>query len=208
MKLCDMSRLLDDESLVKYYWLGFLLADGSFASRGRLKVTLSSKDRGHLQKLQEFLQIKNIHDTFGKYPDSTIAGMDVILLKELCRRYSIHSNKTENPPIITSITNDKLKALSIGFIDGDGSICKYSKRKDAFIRVKLHKTWLDTLNYIYPNKAKINKEGYAEACISGFIEVKKLKEFGIKNQLPILERKWNKIDLEYITRAEKKRNKI
>lgn len=61
---------------------------------------------------------------------------------------------------------------------------------------------------MYPNKAKINREGYAEACISGFSDVKKLKKFGIENQLPLLERKWDKIDLEYMTRTEIKRNKV
>jgi len=202
-----MESLVNDESLVKYYWLGFLLADGSFESRGRIKITLAAKDKNHLQKLQKFLQIQNMKETFGKYPDCTIAGMDSKIVKKLCKQYSIVSNKTENPPILKNIQGDKLKALGIGFIDGDGSICRYSKRSDAFIRVKLHKSWINLLNYIYENKAKINKQGYAEVCIAGFEKLKNLKRFGLENELPLLERKWDKINLFYVNRLEKRKMK-
>lgn len=201
-----MIRLLDD-SLQKYYWLGFLLADGSFQSQKRIKVALAAKDKEHLKKLQLFLQIETMTETNKKYPTVTISGMDTKIVQTLCTMYKIQSNKTINPPNLLSISGDNLRALAIGIIDGDGSISKFSKRKDAFIRIKIHSSWLEILNYLWPARAKINSKGYAEAVLSGWSYVKEWKKFALTKQLPILTRKWDKINLDYVNRSEKKKMK-
>ena len=44
----------------KAYWLGFLFADGSVSARdNQVELSLSSIDRGHLQKFRRFLESKN-----------------------------------------------------------------------------------------------------------------------------------------------------
>ena len=55
-KKCNFEKLLE-ETNEKYYWLGFLLADGSFGKKKELKIGLSNKDKEHLIKLQNFLNI-------------------------------------------------------------------------------------------------------------------------------------------------------
>ncbi len=201
-KKCEMSNLLND-SLEKYYWLGFLIADGHFSKTNRLVVGLSAKDENHLVKLQHFLKIEKITKTSKKYSKVLIQGMDSEIISTIKNQFKIKSNKTKNPCDISSIKGDNLLAFSIGLIDGDGSICKFSKRKDAFIRVKLYHTWLDNLNYLFPNRTKINPMGYAEAFITGWPHVKSFKQFAIRHSLPILERKWDRIDLNYLNKNER-----
>lgn len=48
--------IMDSEE--KFYWLGFLYADGNISSTGnRLEVRLSSKDLEHLEKFRKFLNL-------------------------------------------------------------------------------------------------------------------------------------------------------
>ena len=42
IRAADLSKLLED-NFISYYWIGFLLADGSF-SDNRLKLTLKKND--------------------------------------------------------------------------------------------------------------------------------------------------------------------
>lgn len=201
MKKCNFEHLLD-ESLEKYYWLGFLLADGHFFNN-RISITLSKKDKIHLEKLQKFLKIKTLIIKDGIYPTVKIAGMDTNIVKNICDKYKIDKNKTINPPNIFEINGEKLKALCLGIIDGDGSISNFSNRKTAFIRIKMHSNWLNVLNYLFPNKTRITPQGYAETTISDWSSVKNWKIFALSNNIPILERKWDKIDLSHLNKMEK-----
>lgn len=199
-KIGDASFLLE-ESLLKYYWLGFILADGHI-SNNRLSITLSIKDREHLLKLANLLKINKVIDINNNtFLASYFSLMDIKVFSILTSKYNIHSNKTTNPPNIYSITGDNLKALSIGFIDGDGNITNLSNRKDFNIRIKTHHSWLEVLKYMY-GKAYLNKDNYAIACISNTMTSKNLKRFALKNNLPILNRKWDIIDLHFISKQE------
>jgi len=201
-------------SLIGFYWVGFILADGYIQDNNRLYVTLSSKDKDHLNKLALFLNI-NLRTGRAKVNDkifdtATISCKDVDNIPVLCNIFNIDSNKSENPPDFNSyvFTEEQLLALIIGFIDGDGSITKMHKRKDFNLRIKCHSSWVDNLYFIeqtiynyckLPNKqpslTKINNQGYASLCISNNEIIKKLKIFTIEKSLPILERKWDKIIL-------------
>ena len=95
-----------------------------------------------------------------------------------------------------------------GFIDGDGNISNFSKRKDFFLRIKTHLSWEHVLNefgelLIEPKKCKINSAGYAELSITNTLVEKKLKEKFLSLNLPLLSRKWDKIDLCYKSKYEK-----
>ena len=54
-----------------------------------------------------------------------------------------------------------------------------------------------------PTKTIINNNGYAHVAFSSFKVVKFLKLMTKKMNLPVLERKWTKIDETYINRTEK-----
>lgn len=210
-KCSDLSVLLD-ETPEAYYWMGFLLADGHF-SGGRLVLGLSNKDRQHLDKFCKFIKYKGKvreNKTLGK---STVSAMDKNIVEKICEKFDIKHDKTVNPPNSLSwIPEELLYCLFAGFIDGDGNISKFSKRNDCFIRIKIHSSWLKILNELAPlfceNKvASLNKDGYAELFLTGFEYVKRLKRIFIEKNLPIMDRKWEKIDLNLKTKYEIKRER-
>ena len=97
-------------------------------------------------------------------------------------KFGINNNKTENPPETLNIFSEDLYvSLIAGFIDGDGNIQNPVNRKDFFLRIKNHSSWLPILeefnNYIYPEKqcCKINSSGYAELMITNTVPLQKLK---------------------------------
>ena len=192
----DCSILLQD-TLLTYYWIGFILADAHIHKNKRLKVALASKDIEHLLKLKAYLKIKT-HRNYHNYSEFSI--MDSISIEKLCIKFDIKQNKTEKACNISGIKNNLLKSLFIGFIDGDGSISKQYKRNDACLKIKCHSAWLDNLNifsqiFLGKTQAYLNKEGYANLNIGNHLILQNLKQFSINNKLPILERKWKNIEL-------------
>lgn len=213
-KKCDLSGLLKDEYL-SYYWIGFILADGSISKKNELKIAVSLKDENHLKKLQEFLKIKEIHylKTTNGYNYVSINGLDTEIIKEFCKKFSTGNNKTYNPANISWITDEKLMlSLIAGFIDGDGCIDNQSGRPDFKLRIKCHSSWLPVLlefiKFIYMNEAfepsmpNINNSGYAQLTITNTVVLKNLKKKLLDLKIPLMNRKWDIIDFNYISRNE------
>jgi hypothetical protein len=204
-----MIKLLED-SYITYYWIGFLLADGNFEKRGRLRLTLSIQDLNHLEKFANYFNINTPIRIINNKTAAGIQKMKADIIKPLIDKFGIDENKTKNPPnidIFKSIDKDLLYALIIGFIDGDGCIRYQTGRKDTAITIKLDPAWLDFLNLISTfllnkNISKINNAGYASLVISNSIAIKRLKQKAIDFNLPILSRKWEKIDMSFISRQE------
>lgn len=113
-----------------------------------------------------------------------------------------NSNKTKNPNKLSelNINNEQMISLIIGFIDGDGSI------NNKGIRIKIDLTWLENLKYIekfiyqYLNiphdniLTKINNQGYSLLQMGKKDIRVGLKEVVEKLKLPVLKRKWAKIN--------------
>lgn len=211
----SIKKLLNDNNKT-FYWIGFLLADGYFSKLGRLRVQLAIKDLNHLQKLSKFLDIplrNNIFDI-----------QDKEVINNIKLKFNIITPKTYNPPnieVFKSFNNDLLMSLIIGFIDGDGSITNQSGRNDNSLRIKNHSSWINVLKYfhlfitsrsniLFPSP-KINKDGYAELQCCNMNILKFLKSHIIKYKLPVLDRKWDKIDLNRISMydmATERRKKV
>jgi hypothetical protein len=202
-----------------YYWIGFLMADGHFYDNNRIKLTLSCKDLEHIKKFQRYIKTDNI----SFYKNSVcVSAMDVKIVPLIKNKFSITSHKTYEPCDITNITNDNLFiSLFIGFVDGDGSISNIFKRKDSHILIKVYKTWINNLNYFSRRVSslcnvriihtKINKKGYACISFSNSTLIKYLKRKEIELGLPVLSRKWDRVDLNLLTRADRfkiKYNKV
>jgi len=215
-RIGDANYLLTD-NLDTYYWVGFILADGHIED-GRLSITLSGKDKEHLNKLSEHLYVKT-QDKINnkKYSACILSLMHKDIINIFVDRFDIKSNKTINPPNINVFKNldfDKLFSIFIGFTDGDGNIRKLHNRCDFHIRIKTHKNWLPVLDYFnnvldLGGHTRINKLGYATLEISNSVFCKKIKEKAIGYNLPFLERKWSEIDLSFVGRNEKAdQNKI
>ena len=209
----DLNKLLE-ETNEAYYWIGFLLADGSFCN-GRLKFSLSKKDSDQVYKFAEFI---NYTGTFSKSDTAiSIAVKDIDTVTQICKKFNIFPQKTYNPPKnLRKLNKDKLYCLLAGFIDGDGSIKNQNKRDDFFLRIKNHSSWKEVLELfseliVNKNCVKINSKGYAELTISNTKKLQEFKSKIISYNIPILKRKWDIINMDFVskyTKAEETRNKV
>ena len=220
-RLGDLSFLLKDE-MVAYYWIGFIFADGYINHETkRLKITVSEKD---FCVLEDFKNLCNFSGkikytekltNFGHSKTVSISIQDKKIISELIDKFDFKKSKTYNPPKNFNflLKNDLFLSFLIGYIDGDGNISKQHKRKDCYIRIKVHKNWiffisflkkrLEEITKISTGEVKINKEGYCCWSISNFILIKKIKKFMLENNIKAMKRKWDVVDLNYINRTEK-----
>lgn len=219
-RIGDVSILLSDTP-ISYYWIGFILADGSIDHKSkRLKIGLAIKDKEHLEKFCHHIKtnIKEKNDTKQCY----CAIQDKIIIDKIINKFDFKSNKTINPPTIdfSSMNNNLFISLLCGFIDGDGCIAKVYKRQDSVLRIKIHSSWiiflesikikLEKILQVKVNSPKIINSGYALLSITNIQTLRLLKNEIKKLNIPYLERKWNNIDENLISRYEKtkKQNKI
>lgn len=209
----DLTKLLED-TYESYYWIGFLLADGCF-SNGRLRIDLAIKDKEHLLKLASFLSYTGtIMETDKKIG---LAIKDIDTVEAICNKFNILKQKTYNPPSnLHTFQKDYLYCILAGFIDGDGSIQNQSGREDFFLRIKNHSSWLEVLRLFsslisQKETVKINSKGYAELIVTNTKYLQQLKSKILYYNLPILSRKWDVIDMNFIskyTKAEEIRIKV
>lgn len=210
-RLNNLSILLEDTPET-CYWIGFLLADGHFDNGKRIIVGLAEHDRDHLEKFAKYIGYKGTISLIKKGPYSAVrlSAMDTEVVGKLCEKFGIENNKTYNPPASLSwIPEDLFLCLLAGLIDGDGNISNFRGRKDAFIRIKQEKSWLPILKefakyFKEEDRVKINKQGYAEVEITGFPKIRELKKKLLEYNLPLMDRKWGKIDIGFQTKYEKK----
>ena len=209
MKKGDVGKLLN-RSYESWYWLGFILADGSF-SGNRLKLALGEEDQHQVERFVNYLGKEYTNENSGTFMciNSIPKIKSLLHLSDLPKTYYPPSIK-----LIQSLKKEELLSLFIGFVDGDGSIQFQTGRKTTKVSIKLHSSWLDFLqnlvNKIYcvldltqETVAKINNSGYSYVTIGNFSLQKKLKQFYLKYKLPVLVRKWGKIDLNLETRKER-----
>lgn len=200
-RLGKLENLLQ-ETLEAYYWCGFIAADGTFNhSTMRFKIALSNKDLEHLKKLAEFLNYSGtIKDT--KNNTSGFAIQDKVNVYKIIHKFDFKQNKTMNPPSLIIDEEEKFLAFIIGFIDGDGCINKQTGREDCILRIKIHSSWLNWLTLVIQRLSsiidvkltgpKINNQGYTSLQCGNRILLDFLKKKSYA--LPVLQRKWSKID--------------
>jgi hypothetical protein len=216
MKNSNLTVLLNDsnESL---YWTGFILADGHIDTDVmRLRVSLSTKDTPHLLKLAEYIKTKvNVDEKC-----CTLGCQDKMLIEEYSKKYNITNRKTYQPPKFNEyeLTDTQWISLICGYIDGDGCIGLQTGRKAHTIRIKCHSSWYENLKFIEEklfkvildevpnNHTKIDKQGYALLGITRNILITKLKEKALSLNIPLMLRKWDKIDLNYVSKYENSKN--
>lgn len=200
-----MNNLLN-ETNEAFYWLGLIYSDGSLNfKQKRISIKLKKSDGEYLKNVAKFFETKFLEDKRTKY----IAIADSETFPQIVEKFGFKEQKTYNPPKNLSFlkTKEQFIAFLAGFIDGDGSIRNQTNRKDCVISIKNHSSWIHIFNeieeqlYRYLNiertkrLSKINNSGYAFICFSNRNVVNSLKEEVLKLNLPVMERKWSKIDL-------------
>ena len=93
-------------------------------------------------------------------------------------------------------------AWAAGFIDGDGRIANQTNRKDFFLTIKNHASWVNILQEFNSlickeNFCKINSNGYAVLTITNTEILKSLKKEVMSLNIPIMKRKWEIIDYSF-----------
>jgi len=202
------------KSLISMYWIGFLLADGSFPKNGTtLSLTLSITDFDHLKTFAKFMQAPDgavkVYTKATNMSDSITFCQYVVGGKYYCEKirdtFGIPLRKTYNPPdilILDALSDDELLALFIGYIDGDGSINNQKK-----INIECDKSWrpvlelfkrrLETMSHISTDaqirETKNNGSTYIKYGLYKIDLIQFLVKFITINTLPVLSRKWNKL---------------
>lgn len=216
----DKLRVLLEDNLNVFYWIGFLLADGWIRKvpsgtlyAYQLGIELSIKDYDHLKKFANLLNIdctirtRNTNFKYN-YKMCSIKLTNYNIIKDIINKYDINLNKTTNPPNPHNykFNNDQLLAMFIGFIDGDGSISKRRKLNgfQSIISIQTKKEWQEWLEFMLElvkgtfdpkirAQVRTNIRNHAYLCLTKHAVLEDLKQFAINNQLPILERKWDMI---------------
>ncbi len=198
----DLQRLLDNTPAA-YYWAGFLAADGTVIDGRRIALQLAARDIGHVERFASYI---------GGHLDNNqrVTAQDRVIVPRFAKRFDLRPAKTSHPPTsLPGAAPDLVFSFVVGFIDGDGSIRHQSGRSDVFLSVKCHREWLQVLKQMErlltgrAPTARINKRGYALFDIADSQILKKIKRRVIALELPALDRKWSKIDLEFVGRKER-----
>lgn len=209
---------LIEENNTSYYWHGFLMGDGTMGKHKQIVVTLSIKDKGHLQKLADFLggEIKTLFKKGGFGIGMTefcrFTRGDKSSGEILSEKYKWKTNKTENPPDLSCLdSKEKFLSFFAGFVDADGSVAEENGHASR-ISIELHKSWFDNLLFFkkglelflnIDSRVSINKRGFCQILIYGSLKVIKIKKEIQLLNLPLMERKWDKIDINFIPKKIK-----
>lgn len=218
-----LNKLLNNDP-ISFYWMGFILADGWVSSRidtngsrvNHIGISLKHADDDHLKEFVKWLGLdedkvryRQRNTNFKTSAESSNVCItdhhNVPLIKD---KFGISNQKTYLPPNMVDYKFEQnlMIALIIGFIDGDGSIDIRSKHR-PHISIQTTKEWKDNLEFMNKsihefgnepvrNKVLINTREHATLSICKRKLVVKLMEFISKHNLPILKRKWGKIDAE------------
>jgi hypothetical protein len=217
----DLTKLLENDN-ESFYWVGFLLADGWFSQNSQqMSLEINNKDYDHLFKFKKFVNFKNEIDhreVKTKTSNNTscrIRFCDKIVVKQIVNKFHIKPNKTYNPPDIndyeSNFNKNQILSLIAGYIDGDGSIVKTPKSdKRVFLSIAIHKNWVHILEFFkkyISNRSTIHIWGDMSFLRLGVnSELKTLKTNLTALKLPLLERKWDRIDINHNNSHEKSQN--
>lgn len=198
-----------------FYWLGFLLSDGHFG-KTHLALRLHEKDLNHLKKFEKYFEYEGKTYIYPKIKSvqTNLCGKDII--QKIKLHFNIENRKTYSPPnfqYYDQFSDEEIFCILIGIIDGDGCIHKHKNKNSYKITIKIHKSWLVLLNYFLKRtedyldiklpKAYINPKDYCLVNIGKFEILKTIKEKMSLLNLPVLDRKWNIININLITQYNK-----
>lgn len=135
--MSNLDKLLE-ESLESFYWLGFIIADGSFY-KYRFELGLKESDLSHLEKFKDFLQSNSKIIYRSKTKSYRFGFNNRFSIPKVMEKYGIHYAKTYNPCTFDPFKNysqNLLMSLFIGIIDGDGHIDKQGR----YITITAHQS--------------------------------------------------------------------
>jgi hypothetical protein len=206
-----IKKLLNDDILT-YYFMGYWFADGTLLKSKNIakgiSITTHEKDNEHLNFLINKLNIKDYFFQKIKSQHSVrYTFWDTNNIQELIKKFHIYDRKTYNPPDSLNFIKDNnlFLAFFIGYIDGDGCILK-TKKNYFKLNTECNNSWINiykefkikiysifnikqTKNLVSLNNIK----NTITMSLSKENILYNLYKFIKNNNLPVMERKWNKL---------------
>ena len=200
----SLDKLINNKSLETFYWIGFILADGSFYNN-RFEFGLKENDTNVLEAFAKYIDFKGIIKHKDSTKSSRIQFNNKPSIERFMKEYGFNYNKTYNPCSFESFKNyskEQITSLLIGIIDGDGNIQENGSTYANVITITAHKLWKSfyegLLTYLEIPLHILEKED--DNCITIRICRREyciaLKQFIINNNLFYFSRKWDKIKLK------------
>ena len=197
----------------KAYWLGFIYADGYITSKQKygsqnFGITLSSKDRLHLMKLNIDLQSTypiNDYCYNTSYKENTSYSRLLICNQKIVNDLIIHGCFEHKTNILQApkIDEELIPHFIRGYLDGDGCITNYIN--NGYIRYKVlflgTKNILDFINDFLEKKLNFRIQKYYKRKsnqtvesleLSSNIRSKNFLDLIYKNASIYLDRKYNR----------------
>lgn len=168
---------IKQDSSDKYYWLGFIAADGSIVNN-TLSIELKSIDEEHLKLFNEFLEnTKEIEKRINNLNVECVkAQINSYELIEYLKNYNLIQNKS----LIYTIPEDKIPQEYImdfirGIIDGDGCIRINNHQQISLSFCGGNETCVRQVRDLLgiDNKIKLDKQTYSFQ-VTGNIKAKKI----------------------------------
>ena len=211
----QLIKLLDDTPEAAY-WIGFLISDGYFSNRS-LEIEVARVDINHLKTLSTYLGSPNINYV----KNNTQARMTIVdrhVIPKIREKFGIEDKKTYNPLKKLPYSSGKLLCCFLaGLIDGDGHISSTQSFKR--ILIKVHKNWSSFFEILSINiaesfgelkfgKTYLTSNSYCVFELADQIQLTWFKRLLLTNKLPLMKRKWDKIDEGRICVGCKERKRV
>jgi hypothetical protein len=180
-------------NLTDYYWAGFIAADGYITKSKRISVCLSVKDLKHLKKLKIQFHVKNKIYISKTTTNTSLTFTDKILA-EFLEKLNIVNKKSLTLKYPKGLKKSQELAYIIGYIDGDGTI-GYNGR---YLRLRILGTpnvlfWMSKILGIKHKPIIHCKSKIHIVSLYDNKKLEQLYQFSKRYNLPILNRKWNKL---------------
>ncbi|WP_280499367.1 hypothetical protein [Nocardia cyriacigeorgica] len=213
----NLVRLLEDSPQAAY-WIGFLAADGYFTDC-RVRVTVNQLDYAHLLEFTSWLGV-GTPIAASKNNSVTFSMANAETVRTLRTKFDFRDRKTYSPPRHLPYQDTTLlTAWLIGYIDGDGHIKRQTGRQTAVLDTVAHLSWKPLLEEIaeklgigYVNErlghADYPGRRYAAFRCARHNQIADLKRFAMQHSLPILTRKWDKVDTSIVVDHHEKADRM
>lgn len=198
----SLDRLIIEESIESFYWIGFIIADGSFYDKTNFEFGLAEKDKEVLDEFAKFISLNGKIAHRESTKSYRIMFSNSKSIPNFMEKYGFKFRKTYNPidfNILKIYPKDLLTSLLIGIIDGDGSIENNGSIGAFVIHIHSHNVWssfyTELLTYLeIPYTINnINNTNTIKVNIYKRDYILKLNNFIKDNNLFHLNRKWDKI---------------
>jgi DNA-binding Lrp family transcriptional regulator len=197
------------DSEEQFYWLGFIYADGNISHEGnRIEVRLSIKDKDHLEKFKNFLNLTTEIRTGicngngngfchlsvrNKHMWKTLNRLGCTPRKSLTLQF---------PSLSLFKRKENILHFIRGYVDGDGCLTTYLNHPKTSIRTELSlvgtESFLKSVNKLFKNvgyiKNKSSENWDNEAYNLSFSDVpsRKIARYLYENATIYLNRKYEK----------------